>query len=305
VGKRNKKYLESELIALAAPYKSRTEFKAAHGGAYNSTRVQGLLDSVCGHMALRLRSFTSAEVAEIASGYSSRSAFARSNIKEHRKAYDNAYRYGLIDEVCSHMGDRKQVESKYSVQELRNAAEMFENSSQFRLGDPARHKAAYKQGLFDEFYPVKACRRLTDRQLAVIAAGFKTRGDFKAADAGAYKAALTRGLLDSVCAHMTPGMTGFKPHKPAILYYLKVSRPSGKPLYKIGITNRTLKLRFVPADLQKIEVLLTKRFSLGKDAWEKERLIKQENKQYKYKGKKVLRDGNTELFTTDILGMDK
>ncbi len=98
--------------------------------------------------------------------------------------------------------------------------------------------------------------------------------------------------------------TGFNTNKPALLYYLKVNTDN-YPLYKIGVTNYTVKKRFSSNDLQKITTLQTFIYSLGADALREEKRILGKFKSYKYGGKKILDSGgNSELFIKDILALD-
>jgi hypothetical protein len=86
-------------------------------------------------------------------------------------------------------------------------------------------------------------------------------------------------------------------------YYLRITTPT-KPLYKIGITNRTLAERF-PFDSTKITVLKTWDFKKGSDAYEFEQKLLSENASELYHGPAFLHDGNDELFTRDILELDQ
>ena len=93
---------------------------------------------------------------------------------------------------------------------------------------------------------------------------------------------------------------GFKYHSKAILYYLKIVYHK-KTFYKIGITNRSIEERFSIQDLRKIEVLFTREFLTGYEAFEIEQHILKANRRYKYTGEPILTtNGNTELFTRDI-----
>jgi len=92
---------------------------------------------------------------------------------------------------------------------------------------------------------------------------------------------------------------GFDKNKPGTLYYLEVVTVSGT-LWKIGITNRTIDERFTAKDLLSITVVYQHTFKSGKDASDLEKLLLKEYKHLQYDGAKVLRDGNTELFTSDI-----
>lgn len=97
----------------------------------------------------------------------------------------------------------------------------------------------------------------------------------------------------------------FNTNKPAILYYLKITTDKS-PLYKIGVSNYTVKKRFCNNDLKNITILKTFTYILGKDALEEEKRILTKFKTYKYKGNKILDSGgNSELFTKDILDLDK
>jgi len=110
------------------------------------------------------------------------------------------------------------------------------------------------------------------------------------------------GVGCASCAHR-----GFSQHSPAILYYLKV-HDGGRTLYKIGITNKTVKTRFQLLDDQElITTLATRKYENGSDAYAKEQEILHDPdfKQFKYRGPDVLSSGNTELFTRDIFDLDK
>ncbi|WP_394389223.1 hypothetical protein [Shewanella woodyi] len=107
-----------------------------------------------------------------------------------------------------------------------------------------------------------------------------------------------RGRGCPICAD-----SGFDKEKPAILYYLKVEVDLNLILYKIGITNKTVKERYNNSDLSKITIIKTWRYQVGKDALLAERKIKDTHSFHKYKGIKVLQSGNSELFTKDILNL--
>ena len=97
--------------------------------------------------------------------------------------------------------------------------------------------------------------------------------------------------------------SGFDMAKPAILYYLRIdAQPCA--VYKIGVTNRTVAERFTPADLQKITVLQTRRFKLGKWAKCAESQTLRTFTADRYTGSDLLSSGNSELFTRDILNLD-
>jgi len=95
---------------------------------------------------------------------------------------------------------------------------------------------------------------------------------------------------------------GFNPKEPGILYYLSINNGQA---YKIGITNRSVEERFNITELKSIKVLSTEYFPNGQDCWDKEKKILSEHKLHKYVGPDLLVSGNTELFTKDVLNLDK
>lgn len=110
---------------------------------------------------------------------------------------------------------------------------------------------------------------------------------------------------NSTCMACNSRSRGFKCNKPGNLYYLKVSTDSGTHVYKIGITNQTVQKRFSIKELARIEILQITAFDSGQDAYDAEQTILKKFKEFQYKGHDVLDTGNTELFTKDILGLDK
>jgi len=97
---------------------------------------------------------------------------------------------------------------------------------------------------------------------------------------------------------------GFNIKKPGLLYYIKLSIGANKYLYKIGITNKSVQERFGPCELNNITILKETWYKLGEDALKKEQSILKKYKKYKYLGDNVLKSGNTELFTEDVLQLD-
>lgn len=96
--------------------------------------------------------------------------------------------------------------------------------------------------------------------------------------------------------------TGFNPHKPAILYYIKLSNG----YYKIGVTNKAKALLRHNKDKTKIaKVLLEESYELGLDAKNREQRILTEYKSCRANiGNYLTGGGNTEVFEKDILKLD-
>lgn len=87
-------------------------------------------------------------------------------------------------------------------------------------------------------------------------------------------------------------------NKPCLLYYFRIA---GTELYKIGITTRSIEERYRTSfDRNQIEIVFTKQFQTGREAYEMEQTLIQQNKTKLYTGSKLLKSGNSEIFTSDI-----
>ena len=96
---------------------------------------------------------------------------------------------------------------------------------------------------------------------------------------------------------------GFKKDKPAILYYIKITKDN-EEYYKIGVTNNSLKTRF-KKDMKYITTIKIKSFGTGEEAYLEEQSIIKKYYASRYTGKCILStNGNTELFTKDVLNLD-
>jgi len=97
---------------------------------------------------------------------------------------------------------------------------------------------------------------------------------------------------------------GFNTDLPAILYYLKIKHDNGL-YYKIGITNNNVKSRFRLDALSKIVDYIEISYEKGKDALLIEQSILKKYSNYINPSSTILKDGNTEIFSIDVLGFEK
>ncbi len=95
--------------------------------------------------------------------------------------------------------------------------------------------------------------------------------------------------------------TGFIKYydKPTILYYIKVTK-GALTAFKIGLTTKSVKERFLSDVGVEIEVLKEKLYETGEPAWRAEQATLKKYKEFQYTGPPILRSGNSELFTKDI-----
>lgn len=100
--------------------------------------------------------------------------------------------------------------------------------------------------------------------------------------------------------------SGFNPRELGLLYYIAIKTDDGYTRYKIGITNLTIERRFPAPDLARIRIVKTWKFAVGRVAAEREAEILSQFAGDRYYGPDILVGaGNTELFTHDILGLDR
>ena len=100
--------------------------------------------------------------------------------------------------------------------------------------------------------------------------------------------------------------TGFDKTKPSICYYIKFQTET-QILYKIGITNTTVKRRLCGMGINKgtkITIIQELYFNSGLDALNLETKILQEFKSFQYKNDPIMNNGNSELFIKDVLLLD-
>jgi hypothetical protein len=100
---------------------------------------------------------------------------------------------------------------------------------------------------------------------------------------------------------------GFDKNKPGYCYYIKFESKNTLPLYKIGITNSLIEKRIQTmkaCNSWKHTILQELYFENGSEALNMETKILSDFKEFKYKGEKIMKNGNTELFTKDILNLD-
>ena len=99
-------------------------------------------------------------------------------------------------------------------------------------------------------------------------------------------------------------ITGFDQNKSGYYYYIRFDNPNYNSLYKVGVTNKTISARIRTMRIQKywIPVILQQiYFKNGADALALETSHKQIFKEFKYNGEPIMVNGNSELFTKNIL----
>lgn len=86
--------------------------------------------------------------------------------------------------------------------------------------------------------------------------------------------------------------------KPCTLYYLRLKDID---YYKIGITSLSIEHRYRTAfDKEQFDIVFTKQFSTGREAYDTEQELLSKYTHLIHTGPKLLKTGNTEIFTEDI-----
>jgi len=298
-----KKWTFEEIAAEAAKFDSRAAFASESNRAYNAAWRQGILDQVCGHMEVSpiysQKRWDRESVFAEALKFNSRAEFKREN----SGAYCFAINNGFLDACCKHMNEG-QIWKKDRILKV---AKQFRNPASFKKSYPGAYKAARLLGILDESCAhMSKKREWTKEEVLRTARGYDTISKFKMAVNGAYKHALNNGYADEVFAHMDGGEGGFSPTKPALLYSLKVTLPDGGKLFKVGITGRDTSLRIVGMGAYpgvRITILREVCFNKGRDARAMEKAIHVKFRDSKYRGEPVMKNGNTELFTENVLDL--
>jgi len=108
-------------------------------------------------------------------------------------------------------------------------------------------------------------------------------------------------LAGKGCRKCTVTGGGFDSSKAGTLYYISID--DGK-YFKIGITNRTVWERFSKDEHHRITIVKEWHYPLGRNAQVAETEVLREHKESIIPlGTKVLRNGNTEILTHDVLGL--
>ncbi len=261
----------NELLQIEADkYDTRQAFRKANSSAYVVARKKGkeFCDELFSHMlpSTSEKKWTFETIKEKALLYNNRRDFR----KDYRGANAAAQRLGILDDVYAHMDILpNQTITKTTTQWIKEARAIHGDKYNYELSD----------------------YRGAKERLIIIC---PTHGEFTQ-EASAHISG--RGCRE--CFHNRGGLHHTKP---AIMYYLKINNGEA---YKIGITNNTVEVRFRAEDLKKIEVLKTWKFDTGREAMDRETQIKRDFKESQWNGKSLLTSGNTELFSKDILMLDK
>lgn len=154
-------------------------------------------------------------------------------------AYQSAYRKGILDEICSHMKDRR---INWTVELIQLEANKYTVISDFRKYSFRAYSTAHNRKIID-----MVCTHMKDaytywtvETIQIEANKYAKRSEFKIGNPTCYYAAKRRKILDLVCLHMKNSGTSSLLEK-ELFGLIKTFYPSVKK-----ITDRKVMIRDKP-----------------------------------------------------------
>lgn len=92
-------WTKERVLAEAAKYSNRTDFKRGSSTAFSHAREEGWLNEACAHMTVLRKTYSDQEIERVARRFSSRGALQ----KYEASVYNAARARGILDAVCGHM----------------------------------------------------------------------------------------------------------------------------------------------------------------------------------------------------------
>lgn len=123
--------------------------------------------------------------------------------KNHNSAYQFAYKYNFLDEICNHMI----LANKYDLQQVKIIALNYTTRRKFAHSkDAGAYTFALKNGYLDEIcsHMITRYKTYNFEMLKEIALKYNNRNEFAQNDSAAYKWCSKNNLLNIVCKHMIP-----------------------------------------------------------------------------------------------------
>lgn len=153
--------------------------------------------------------------------------------------------------------------------------------------------------------------QLAENNIALLSSeytGVKKKHDFKCLNCGhEWRVTLEHVLNNGNCTRCSRyGRKAFDKDSECWLYYLAV-QTDNRTYYKIGVTkHQDVLSRYRKSEHNRIRVLDKLYYSRGQDAYEHEQQLLRDYAEHRYQGPPILKSGgSTELFYTDVLGLDK
>lgn len=264
----NKKFVWSkdDLVAEAAKYGTKAQFRAGSNGAYVTclTKFPGLIDEVYTN---QIKYWKDEQlVLEEAKKYKDRREFRLKASGAAKAAY--AKFPHIVEQVFGPASCRT-----WDLRALIDEAGLYDSRSSFKESSGGAYMAFSRfPGELDRlFHPKYRCWE-NEEDIRLEAGKYRTKAEFVTGCVSAYGAALRLGIIDDL--GFEPGLTGFDTTTQAYLYVASVKLKSGGSGTVFGITNRTPKTRYSTDERQHMEGMKAFLFHNGADALKCETMLR-------------------------------
>jgi len=244
------------------------------------------------------RMYTEEEILSLASSYEVIAEFAA----DHPKAYQHSKVLGIRKKTTAHMA----ASSRPSNENLISRAKRYTRIARLKEGDMSAYVQIRKRNICGEAFSHMESLTMWSDDVDLIYAEAKKydhKVDFAKGSGSAYAASRNSSEHDKICAHMDSLPSGFDTKKDGVFYYIRIN--VDPPLYKIGVTNRSVSARYSPRDMKSCTVISEWK-GPGSIILNIETSIKRRFKRYLYSGdiRPFSGTGVSEIFTKDILNQD-
>jgi len=281
----------------AKQYLTLSEFKKKDNSAYQYALKHKIMKQISSHMRSAKLSYTDEQCAIEALRFNSRYEFQKNS-----NAYNSAKHRGkeFLDSICTHM---QIIIKKWTIEEIHSEAKKYTTRREFELGNNKAYTSARGYKILDDVcsHMKPQHEEWTYDKLKYISSKCTNKAELYKNNSKAYSAIFRLNLSDDLMSHMTTKKGTYDKKKKGYLYYLSIC--NGKA-FKIGITNRSLEERYIRSELNDIEVIFIKEYENGLEAYIEERRILKKYKRFRYIGENLLRKGNTELFSIDVMSLE-
>lgn len=215
----NTKWNLELLRNVALKYNKRSAFKKYNKGAYEISRLLGILDEVCSHMSKRVDQSGKNSARFIWHEEAIRKAVSKCKTKaEFKKRFPGAYvaakKIGILEELIKNKPNKKRVGKnnsnyRWTLKALKKEGLKYMFRSDFENNSPGAYSACLRRGILDE---VCAHMNITKRTWAAEeiwekAKECSTRAEFRDRFPAACTAAYRAGIIDIVLSHTKKSIT--------------------------------------------------------------------------------------------------
>jgi predicted GIY-YIG superfamily endonuclease len=187
----------------ALKYQSRSQFYKLSKNIYSIALYYNWLDDICGHMKLLRKPkeyWTKEHCIEESLKYQNKNQFR----KKSRTCFQISLQNGWLDEICSHMIQRRKLTKEVCKQESLK----YKTRGEFCKNSPSAYNASIKNNWIDEICThmsfIKHQKEYwTQENCHEEALKYTSRSDFSKNSSSSYSKAHEMKWLDNICSHMT------------------------------------------------------------------------------------------------------